>query len=482
MLIIIVLAGGYTSNDGLTYTRNGAPTISNRQTGSNYVTFNYDDTTKVVSMSSNSRIYYYYDEKNDVLSQFLKLLKPTYDGLYTLNHTDDTSYRQYSVNINTLKTNGLPEELDLCHLYYSDDRCSFGINPTIITRQGQTVIEFEEQLSLDIGSPLVFKDGNIYRIGFVTKDLQKYHTQTYIRKYNKHTGTSTSVTKEVVDYDIATLPYWDYGDLTYYYYFFELYNTTDLSNVCIIHGSTAIWAELKYTESPSGSSYTTTTYNIDTPKQTSYTTFVDAILVDMQFTATADEVYSDYVFYGKNGAQIGTLGVVDNTFATSTARLFRDTQQQYNEMTPRILTDQDKNIDKNIYIIPTKIDGTPLLDTSRVTNMSSMFMNCKNLIAIPLLDTSNATNMFRICYQCENLVDLPLLDTNVTTSLSGAFYMCTKLSDESLNNILAMCTNAVGITENKTLKNLSLTQAQATKCTTLSNYQAFVNAGWTTGY
>lgn len=34
----------------------------------------------------------------------------------------------------------------------------------------------------------------------------------------------------------------------------------------------------------------------------------------------------------------------------------------------------------------------------------------------------------------------------------------------------------------KTLKALNLTSSQATRCQSLSNYQDFINAGWTTGY
>ena len=44
-----------------------------------------------------------------------------------------------------------------------------------------------------------------------------------------------------------------------------------------------------------------------------------------------------------------------------------------------------------------------------------------------------------------------------------------------------MCVNSA-LTANKKLKYIGLTQEQATTCTTLSNYQALVNAGWTTGY
>ncbi len=124
----------------------------------------------------------------------------------------------------------------------------------------------------------------------------------------------------------------------------------------------------------------------------------------------------------------------------------------------------------------------PLLDTSNVTNMSSMFDNCTNLTTIPLLDTSNVTNMNFMFRSCSNLTTIPLLNISNVTNMNSIFSGCTNLSDESLNNILAMCANATSYTSTKTLKQIGLTSEQATKCTTLSNYQAFLDAGWTTGY
>ena len=64
------------------------------------------------------------------------------------------------------------------------------------------------------------------------------------------------------------------------------------------------------------------------------------------------------------------------------------------------------------------------------------------------------------------------------------FLNCPNLSNESLNNILEMCTTAVKITyaNSKKLSNLGLNSSQANICKTLSNYNAFRNAGWTTGY
>ena len=130
----------------------------------------------------------------------------------------------------------------------------------------------------------------------------------------------------------------------------------------------------------------------------------------------------------------------------------------------------------------TNLTTIPLLDTSNVTNMNGMFYGCTNLTEIPLLDTNSVTNMQSMFKGCTNLTTIPQLDTNSVTNMSSMFLNCPNLSDESLNNILAMCKNATSYTGTKTLKYIGLTSEQATKCTTLSNYSAFTSAGWTTGY
>ena len=324
-------------------------------------------------------------------------------------------------------------------------------------------------------------------------------------------------------------------------------------------------------------------------------------LAPTQLDATPEYVYNT-LFYGKNGVEIGVLtNTVSNSFADTNAEIYTKIRNAYDNMEPRVLTDTDKTIDRNIFIVPTKSDGVPLLDTSNVTNMNNMFNSCSNLTTIPLLNTSNVTNMNSMFVYCSNLTTIPLLDTskvtnmadmfayctnlttipllntsnvtimynmfsncralttiplldtsNVTnmnsmfgnckklttipllntskvtsmgsmfsysdklteipllntskvtnmtsmfayctnlttiplldtsnvTNMSGMFGSCSSLSDESLNNILAMCTNAVKVT-NKTLSQISLTPDQATRCQSLSNYEAFTAAGWTTGY
>lgn len=113
--------------------------------------------------------------------------------------------------------------------------------------------------------------------------------------------------------------------------------------------------------------------------------------------------------------------------------------------------------------------------------------NCFNyfysLESIPLFDTSNVEDMSNMCYCCYSLVNVPLFDTSKVISLTNAFSECQSLSNESLNNILAMCTNTPNnYDRDKCLENLGLSQEQITICHGLSNYQAFLNAGWRDNY
>ena len=128
------------------------------------------------------------------------------------------------------------------------------------------------------------------------------------------------------------------------------------------------------------------------------------------------------------------------------------------------------------------IKKIPLLDTSAVTSMSSMFSVCTSLTEIPLIDTSKVTSMTYMFSGCTSLTTIPLLDTSKVTNMGSMFYNCTSLSNDSLNNILAMLTNATSYTRTKTLKYIGLSEIQATTCTTLSNWSACEAAGWTTGY
>ena len=185
------------------------------------------------------------------------------------------------------------------------------------------------------------------------------------------------------------------------------------------------------------------------------------------------------------------------------------------------------NLESNMGDIRTYITKIPELNTSNLTNMSEMFQNCTKLTEIPLMDTEHVTNMYSMFSYCYSLKNIPLLDTkNVTNmsemfkssgiievpeldtsnvvnvgnmfsssnivtipvlnfgnvkTMSHIFDKCSKLSNDSLNNILKICANAVN-SSTRTLKGIGITSQQANICKTLSNYQEFLDAGWTTGY
>ena len=128
------------------------------------------------------------------------------------------------------------------------------------------------------------------------------------------------------------------------------------------------------------------------------------------------------------------------------------------------------------------ITSIPLLDTSKVTNMNHMFDRCTNLTEVPLLNTINVINMSNMFDGCKRLTTIPLLDTSKVTSMNNTFSFCSSLSDESLNNILQMCINAVAYTGKKVLQDIGLDLKQIDKCKTLPNWQAFLDAGWTSRY
>jgi len=119
------------------------------------------------------------------------------------------------------------------------------------------------------------------------------------------------------------------------------------------------------------------------------------------------------------------------------------------------------------------------INIGSLTLLTSFFTQYSNLKSVELFDTSNVTSMTYMFYRNLNLEDVPLFNTSKVTSMLDIFTDCSKLTDASLNNILAMAANSiVTTTANKKISKLGLSQAQAVRCRTLSNYQAFINAGW----
>lgn len=89
----------------------------------------------------------------------------------------------------------------------------------------------------------------------------------------------------------------------------------------------------------------------------------------------------------------------------------------------------------------------------------------------------------------DNHVDVPVLNfSNVIVDNidMNTYTNCPSLSDDSLNNILASL-NTLSFTSMveegaKFLSVFGLSEEQATKCTSLSNWTTLENNGWGTGY
>ena len=80
----------------------------------------------------------------------------------------------------------------------------------------------------------------------------------------------------------------------------------------------------------------------------------------------------------------------------------------------------------------------PELDTSNVTNMSSMLNYCTNLTSLDVSnwDTSKVTNMYGMFYYCSNItsLDVSSWDTSKVTNMSSMFSYCRKLTSLDLSS------------------------------------------------
>lgn len=73
-------------------------------------------------------------------------------------------------------------------------------------------------------------------------------------------------------------------------------------------------------------------------------------------------------------------------------------------------------------------------NSTGVTDMSGMFINCSNLTSVPLFDTSNVTNMSAMFYRCISLITSPLFDTSKAIYMGNMFNGCTSLTNIPLFN------------------------------------------------
>ena len=80
------------------------------------------------------------------------------------------------------------------------------------------------------------------------------------------------------------------------------------------------------------------------------------------------------------------------------------------------------------------------VDFEGIADMSNMFSNCSNLQTIPMIDTSKVGNMSYMFSNC-GIQTIPLLDTSNVSSAYNMFYYCGSLKTLPNNFNFGKCTN-----------------------------------------
>lgn len=86
----------------------------------------------------------------------------------------------------------------------------------------------------------------------------------------------------------------------------------------------------------------------------------------------------------------------------------------------------------NMFLNCQALTTVPLFDISNVTNTRWMFYNCISLTSVPLFDTSNVSNISCMFSFCTSLTTVPLLNTSSVTNMGGMFYGCTNIQSGAL--------------------------------------------------
>ena len=200
-------------------------------------------------------------------------------------------------------------------------------------------------------------------------------------------------------------------------------------------------------------------------------------IVQIPLIDTSEAVSMSNMFQYFN--MLKTIPLIDTSKVTTMTNMFSNC---LNLQTIPLLNTSEVTSMTNMFEYCYSLQTIPLIDTSKVTSMSNMFNHCETLTSIPQIDTSKVTSMGSMFAYCSSLQTVPVLDFSSATSMYKVFNYCEALSNDSLNNILASLLTATSYKGTKALNYIGLSETQATTCTTLSNWAACEEAGWTTGY
>ena len=118
------------------------------------------------------------------------------------------------------------------------------------------------------------------------------------------------------------------------------------------------------------------------------------------------------------------------------------------------------------------------IKSDNVQYTQNMFESCVALVEAPQLNMSKVIKSNQMFKGCTSLTTIPAYDMSSATDMSGMFQSCYNFTNDTLNNILAMCASATNYAKTKTSSAIGLYSGYNTRMTNCANYQAFLDAGW----
>ena len=176
-----------------------------------------------------------------------------------------------------------------------------------------------------------------------------------------------------------------------------------------------------------------------------------------QFNNYKDKVYD---IYGHN-VELDTSGYTKNYYSFGEHKFYiedidyiTDCSTMFSDCVQLIkvpLFDTNKVINmyhmfNNCY----SLEEVPLFNTVNVELMNAMFQGCHKLVEIPFFDTHNVTNISYMCFECKKIKRVPKFDTTNVKKMNHMFCWDENLRDvpllnidkvENMNHMFSNCNN-----------------------------------------
>lgn len=177
-------------------------------------------------------------------------------------------------------------------------------------------------------------------------------------------------------------------------------------------------------------------------------------IADTVVPATPSDVTSHLTLRGLSQSTITKLPFrVDTTDLTNFTSIFRYFSKM--EYAPPLDTRNATSTDAMFYGCMA-LKSVPPLDTRRVTSMSDMFRDCTSLTDVPSLDTRSVTDARNLFRGCTALRESPKLDlSNLSEQTVGMFRDCTALKTVTIigaagvtdmSDVFSGCTSLTDVT------------------------------------